>query len=148
MKRQTAFLLTLVILAGLLPALPALAQEALIESLCLVTEVGRVNDGTFNQSGYEGMLAAARDFDLTSTCIETTGQVDYTSNIQTCIDAGYDAIITPGFLIADATLAAAQANPEVWFIGVDHFYVDAPANLVGLQFREDEAGFMAGRWPG
>ena len=148
MNRNVAFLLTLALLASLLPTLPALAQDPLIESVCLVTDVGRVNDGTFNQSGYEGMLAAAEAFDLTSTFIETTSQVDYTSNIQTCIDAGYDAIITMGFLIADATLAAAQANPAVYFIGVDHFYVEAPANLVGLQFREDQAGFMAGALAG
>ena len=148
MNRKVALLLTLVLLAGLMPALPTLAQDPLIESVCLVTDVGRVNDGTFNQFAYKGMVDAVEDFDLDSTYIETTGQVDYATNIQTCVDSGYGAIITVGFLITDATLAAAQANPEVYFIGVDHFYMDAPPNLVGVQFREDQSGFMAGALAG
>jgi basic membrane lipoprotein Med (substrate-binding protein (PBP1-ABC) superfamily) len=131
-----------------MPALPAVAQDPLIESVCLVTDVGRVNDGTFNQFAYKGMVDAVEDFDLDSTYIETTNQVDYATNIQTCVDSGYDAIITVGFLIFDTTLAAAQANPDVYFIGVDHFYGDAPANLVGVQFREDQSGFMAGALAG
>ncbi len=148
MNRKVALLLTLVLLVGLMPALPTLAQDPLIESVCLVTDVGRVNDGTFNQFAYKGMVDAVEDFDLDSTYIETTGQVDYATNIQTCVDSGYGAIITVGFLIQDTTLAAAQANPEVYFIGVDHFYGDAPPNLVGVQFREDQSGFMAGALAG
>ncbi len=148
MNRKVALLLTLVLLVGLMPALPTLAQDPLIESVCLVTDVGRVNDGTFNQFAYKGMVDAVEDFDLDSTYIETTGQVDYATNIQTCVDSGYGAIITVGFLITDATLAAAQANPEVYFIGVDHFYMDAPSNLVGVLFREDQSGFMAGALAG
>ena len=148
MNSPLTALTLLILLAALLTALPVAAGDPLIESVCLVTDVGRVDDGTFNQGGYEGMLAAAEDFGLATSFIETTSQVDYENNLQTCIDAGHDAIITMGFLIADATLAAAQANPEVYFIGVDHFYSEAPANLVGLQFREDQAGFLAGALAG
>ncbi len=142
------FRLTLTMFAIMLFGLPAQAQDALIESVCLITDFGRVDDGTFNQGGYEGMLAAAEEFGLETSFIESANQVDYDNNLQTCIDAGHDAIITMGFLIADATLAAAQANPDVYFIGVDHFYNEAPANLVGLQFREDQAGFLAGALAG
>ena len=148
MARNMAQTLKMATLMALLMAGPAFAREPLIDSVCLVTDVGRVDDGTFNQGGYEGMLAAAADFGLETAFIETTSQVDYESNLQTCIDAGHDAIITMGFLIADATLAKAQANPDVYFIGVDHFYSAAPANLVGLQFREDQAGFLAGALAG
>ncbi|MCY4527020.1 MAG: BMP family ABC transporter substrate-binding protein, partial [Anaerolineaceae bacterium] len=148
MNRKVLLLLTLVLLASMSLALPALAQDPLIESVCLITDVGRVNDGTFNQFAYKGMTDAVDDFDLDSTYIETTSQVDYATNIQTCIDSGYGALITVGFLMTDATLAAAQANPEVYFIGVDHFYADAPANLVGVLFREDQSGFMAGALAG
>lgn len=115
-----------------------------VESVCLVTDVGRVNDGTFNQYAYEGMLRAAEEFGLENTFIETQAQTDYSTNIGTCIDEGYDVIVTVGFLIGDATLAAAQENPEVSFIGVDQFFPEAPDNLVGIQFREDQGGFLAG----
>lgn len=142
MKRITFFVL--IGLLALLAAPLALAQEPLIESVCLVTDVGKVNDGTFNQFAYDGMVAAVEDFDLDSTYIETIAPTDYANNIQTCIDSGYDAIITVGFLLQDGTLAAAEANPNVYFIGIDQGYENPPANLVGVQFREDQAGFLAG----
>jgi basic membrane protein A len=145
MRVRIAGLLGLVALLGAAFVAPAAAQDALIESVCLVTDVGRVNDGTFNQYAYEGMLAAAEDFDLEVTFIETQAQTDYEANLATCIDEGYDAVITVGFLIADATLAAAEANPDVFFIGVDQFVPEgSPENYVGVQFREDEAGFLVG----
>jgi basic membrane lipoprotein Med (substrate-binding protein (PBP1-ABC) superfamily) len=115
-----------------------------IKSVCLVTDVGRVNDGTFNQFAYEGMVNAADDFGLENTFIETQAQTDYDTNINTCVSEGFDVIVTVGFLIADATLKAAQGNPDVYFIGVDQFFTDHPKNLVGIQYREDQGGFLAG----
>ena len=115
-----------------------------IETVCLVTDLGRVNDGTFNQSAHEGAEAAADTYDLEYDFIETQAETDYEANIQTCVDEGYEAIITVGFLIADATYAAAEANPDVYFLGVDQFVADGPANYVGIQFREDQSGFMTG----
>jgi basic membrane lipoprotein Med (substrate-binding protein (PBP1-ABC) superfamily) len=112
--------------------------------VCLVTDVGRVNDGTFNQFAYEGMVRGVVEFGLDSTFIETQAQTDYDANINSCVSEGFDIIVTVGFLIADATLAAATANPDVYFIGVDQFFVDHPSNLVGIQYREDQGGFLAG----
>lgn len=123
---------------------PVAAQEPLIEDVCLVTDVGDIDDGTFNQFAYEGLLAAEEDFDLDTTYIVTEDPVDYANNIQTCLDSGYDAIVSVGFLMTDATLLAAQENPEVYFIGIDQGYENPPENLVGVQFREDQAGFLAG----
>ncbi|MDZ4765653.1 MAG: BMP family ABC transporter substrate-binding protein [Chloroflexota bacterium] len=122
-----------------------LAQEPLIESVCLVTDFGGIDDGGFNQYANEGMIAAGEDFGLDTTAIETQAQTDYENNINTCLDEGYDTIITVGFLITDATLAAAEANPDTYFIGVDQFIPEgSPENFVGVQFREDQAGFLAG----
>jgi len=113
-------------------------------TVCLVTDVGRVNDGTFNQFAYEGMTGAADDLGFTTTFIETQAQTDYATNINTCVGEGYDVIVTVGFLIGDATLAAATENPDVLFIGVDQFFIGHPSNLVGIQYREDQGGFLAG----
>jgi len=115
-----------------------------IESVCLVTDVGKVNDGTFNQFAYEGMQKAAADFGLKNTYIETQAQTDYANNINTCVTEGYQAIVTVGFLIADATQAAAAANPNIYFMGVDEGFSTPLPNLVGIQFREDQAGFLVG----
>ena len=116
-----------------------------IETVCLVTDLGRVNDGTFNQSAHEGAVwRRLMMYDLEYDFIETQAETDYEANIQTCIDEGYEAIVTVGFLIADATYAAAEANPDVYFLGVDQFVIDGPSNYVGIQFREDQSGFMTG----
>ncbi len=144
-KRNLSLLTVLALAAlSLFPVLTAAAQDALIESVCLVTDVGRVNDGTFNQFAYEGMVRAADDFDLESTFIETQAPTDYETNINTCVDEGFDAIITVGFLLTDATAAAAAANSDVYFIGIDQFHAEPTANLVGVLFREDQSGFLAG----
>jgi basic membrane lipoprotein Med (substrate-binding protein (PBP1-ABC) superfamily) len=89
-------------------------------------------------------VAAEEDFDLETTYIVSTASTDYANNIQTCLDSEYDAVITVGFLMTDDTLAAAEANPEVYFIGIDQGYEAAPENLVGVQYREDQSGFLAG----
>lgn len=115
-----------------------------VESVCLVTDVGKINDGTFNQYAYDGMLRAADEYDLDTTYIETTAQTDYQANIDTCVGEGNDVIITVGFLIGDATHASAAANPDITFIGVDQFFAEPLPNLVGIQFREDQAGYLVG----
>lgn len=141
LKKSVILLVLLALVVGIAPA--ALAQDG-IESVCLVTDLGRVNDGTFNQFAHEGAEAAAEDFDLDYDFIETEAETDYADNIQTCIDEGFDVVVTVGFLINDATSAAAEANPDVYFIGVDQFVMDGPENFVGVQFREDQAGFLVG----
>ena len=112
----------------------------------LVTDLGKVNDGTFNEFAHKGVLAAQTEFGFEYKFIETTAQADYEKNIQTFVDEKFNVIVTVGFLIADATKAAAAANPDITFIGVDQFYVpgEVTDNLLGLQFREDQAGFLAG----
>lgn len=141
-RRLFSIVAGLALVGGIVPVVSA--QESLIENVCLVTDLGRINDGGFNQSAYNGMEAAAADLGLDSNFIETQAQTDYDANIQSCLDEGYDAIITVGFLIADGTYAAALANPDTYFIGVDQFVANPLPNYVGLQFREDQGGFLAG----
>jgi basic membrane protein A and related proteins len=115
-----------------------------ITSVCLITDVGKVNDGTFNQFAYDGMVRAVEEFGLESTFIETQAQTDYENNINTCLGEGYQAIVTVGFAFADTVLVIAPEHPDVLFIGVDQTIENAPPNVVGIQFREDQAGFLVG----
>ncbi len=141
MKKLVLILSLVALMLGLVPL--AAAQDG-VETLCLVTDIGRINDGTFNQSAHDGAVAVSDEYDLEYNFIETQAETDYEANIQTCIDEGFEVIVTVGFLIADATYAAAEANPEVYFLGVDQFLMDGPTNYVGIQFREDQSGFMTG----
>jgi basic membrane protein A and related proteins len=110
----------------------------------LVTDIGRIDDGTFNQFAYEGMTAAEECFGFETSYIETVSEADYATNIATSLSDDPDVLITNGFLIATDTLAAAEANADVNFIGIDQFQEEFPANYVGVLFREDQGGFLAG----
>ncbi len=124
------------------------AAEPLAEfKVGLVTDVGRINDRSFNQSAWEGVLLGAEQLGLPEDnvkYIETVDSKDYADNIQQFIDAGFDVIVTVGFALGDATVEAAKANPDVYFIGVDQFQAEALPNVAGLIFHEDQAGFLAG----
>ena len=113
----------------------------------LVTDVGRVNDRSFNQSAWEGVVEAAEVLGLAEDdikYIETQDAKDYADNMQQFIDAGYNVIVSVGFALGDATTTAAKENPDVFFIGVDQFQGEAMPNLAGLIFNEDHSGYLAG----
>ena len=117
-------------------------------SVGLVTDIGTVDDGTFNQFAYDGMQAAADCFGIETNFIETSSEADYANNMNTILGSDPNAVVTVGFLLADATLAAAQENPDVHFIGVDQFQQEYPDNYVGILFREDQGGYLAGAMAG
>ncbi|MGQ9527543.1 BMP family lipoprotein [Chloroflexus sp.] len=129
---------------------PFRPADVKLPKIALVTDLGKVNDGTFNEFAHLGALRAAQEFGLEYKYIETQAQADYEKNIQTFVDEGFDVIVTVGFLIADATKKFAAEHPDIIFIGVDQFYEPGTVtdNLVGLQFREDQAGFLAGALAG
>jgi basic membrane protein A len=110
----------------------------------LVTDTGKVDDKSFNQSAWEGALEGATEGGGYAKYIETVDPKDYATNIDQFIQGGYDVIVTVGFLMAEASVAAAQANPDVKFIGVDQFQGEEIPNLTGLVFAEDKAGYAAG----
>ncbi len=112
--------------------------------VALVTDVGRIDDGSFNQSAWEGVLRAEEEFGAEVDFIETENSTDYASNIAEFAEDGYDIIVTVGFALGEATIEAAAAYPDVYFIGVDQFQVEPVDNVVGLVFEEDKAGFLAG----
>ena len=134
----------------ILIALPACRPKALDctskEAFCvgLVTDIGKVNDKSFNQSAWEGVQEAADQLGATVNYIETVDRKDQAKNIAVFGDAGYDVIVTTGSDLQDATIAAAKAYPKTKFIGVDQYQTEAAQNIAGLTFPEDQAGFLVG----
>jgi basic membrane protein A len=116
------------------------------ENLCvgLVTDTGKVDDKSFNQSAWEGAKQAASDLGAFSKYIESTDPKDFASNIDQFVQKKYDVIVTVGFLMGEAATNAATANPGTQFIGVDQFQAATLPNLTGLIFDEDKAGYAAG----
>ena len=133
------------------PTKPAAATCDKALKVGLVTDVGRVNDKGFNQSAYEGMLAAKA---AAPTCfevdyIETTSQSDYAKNIGEFADNGYDVVIGVGFLLGDAMGDAAKAYQNAKFISIDGVPGKGHdeswmTNGESLFYAEDQAGYLAG----
>lgn len=137
-----ALLVLPLVITGCGPA----AEEAF--RIGLVTDVGRINDRSFNQSAWEGVIAAAEELGLEEGVdykyIETKDAKDYQDNIRTFTEEGYSVIVTVGFALGDATIEMAKQNPNIKFIGVDQFQAETLDNVVGLIFHEDYSGYLAG----
>lgn len=116
------------------------------EVFCIgvVTDTGKVDDKSFNQSAWEGAQMAAAEIGGFAKYIETTDPKDYQNNMNQFIQKGYDAIVTVGFLMSEATVESAKANSGVDFVGVDQFQSEVIPNLAGLVFNEDKAGYAIG----
>ena len=157
MYKKLYLILAFVMVAALLlpacaPAAPNCADEDVF-CVGLVTDVGKIDDKSFNQSTWEGVQLAKEEGVADQVqYIETTDAKDYDKNLATFADENYDVIVTVGFAMGEATVAAAQKYPDVDFIGVDQFQAwefdgdDSTniANVAGLNFPEDNAGFLVG----
>lgn len=133
------------------PAAPAAAPTsdadcAKEEVFCigLVTDVGEVDDKSFNQASWEGVEAAAAELGAYAQYVETKDAKDYADNIALFGDKGYDVVVTVGFALGTATIEAAATHPNVKFIGVDQFQGAETPGVAGLIFDEAKSGFLAG----
>lgn len=109
----------------------------------LITDVGGVNDGSFNQSAWEGLQTAMADMGVEANYLESSTDADYAPNIETFVDEDYDLIISVGYMLADATRAAAEANPDTHFAIIDDATIDLD-NVTCLMFRQEQASYLVG----
>lgn len=121
----------------------AAAKDTSDLKIGLVTDVGGVNDGSFNQTAWEGMERAGKDFGVTVNYLESSTDADYAPNLETFADEEYDMIISIGYMLADATRNAAEQNPDIKFAIVDDATIDLP-NVTCLMFRAEQASYLAG----
>ena len=113
-------------------------------SVGLVTDVGGVNDGSFNQSAWEGLQRAGKDLGIEVNYLESKGDADYTPNIEAFMDEDYDLIICVGYMLADATRAAAEANPDQQFGIIDDSSCSDLPNVTCLMFKQEQASYLVG----
>jgi len=119
---------------------------------CMVTDTGGIDDKSFNQSSWEGMKAAAatNPSKIQVTYLPSTTSADYATNISAFVGRKCGIIVTVGFLMADATEAAAKANPHQKFAIVDCSYASEclsgtkEKNIDQLVFDTVEDGFLGG----
>lgn len=111
---------------------------------CEVTDTGGVDDNSFNENAFSGLQEAADEVGFEPVVLESQSDADFEPNINALLEEGCDLIVTVGFLLGDATEAAAQANPDTNFAIVDYAYETEYENLLGLTYATDQAAFLAG----
>lgn len=110
----------------------------------MVTDVGGLGDKSFNDLSWAGLEKAKSDLGADTKVLESKQIADYESNLTQLAGAGYSPIFAVGFLMTDAVTKIAGTTPGTNFGGIDIFFENPPKNVVGLNFKEQEAGYLAG----
>src|SRR5699024_2383530 len=116
-----------------------------------VTDEGGVNDQSFNQGVWEGLQKSIDELGIKADYIESKDTKDYTPNLETFADQDKNIIIGAGYKMGGAIAEAAAMYPEINYAIVDvdvtagpDGKVEAPSNLLGIMFREQEPSFLVG----
>ncbi len=111
----------------------------------MVTDVGGVNDQSFNQFSWAGLQALAEeDPSFEVAYLESKTDADYQTNINTFIDEDYDLIICVGYMLADATREAALDNPDQKFAIIDDATNADLENVACLTFAQEQCSYLVG----
>lgn len=130
----------LVLGVAVLSVAPAAAQDEI--KICQVTDLGGVDDKSFNETAWNGILLAQTELGIKGIVLESKTDADYMVNIDQLIDDGCDLIVTVGFMLQEATTTAATDNPDAKFSIIDSSV--GMDNVVDQVFQTDEAAFLAG----
>jgi basic membrane protein A len=118
----------------------------------MVTDSGTIDDKSFNQGTWEGVLKAVADLGVKEKYLKPAGttEADYSKEIGNLYDAGYKFILAPGFKFETAIFKAQDKYQDAKFVIIDggphsgdYNYVVKP-NTVSVYFAEHESGFLAG----
>ena len=146
------------------PSAPASAGAGADLKIGVVTDVGTVNDKNFNEYTYVGAQQGAAAVGAAEPpVVVPTSDADFAPLIQAYVDQEFDVIVATGFNLEGVTAAAAKANPNIWFIGVDHApcinaagdvdptFADCSGDIatllpkyIAVNYAEDQAGYLAG----
>jgi basic membrane protein A len=117
----------------------------------LVTDIGGLNDRSFNTLANQGLEQAKSELGVTGRVLTSKSNADYVPNLSSLAQQKYDLVVGVGFLMADAMGTVAKKFPDTKFAIID---VDAtglkgkPTNVEGLLFKEGESGYLAGTLAG
>jgi basic membrane protein A and related proteins len=109
----------------------------------MVTDTGGINDRSFNSSSWQG-VQEAESANIAGKYLQSTTESDYVPNINAFIGQKCGIIVTVGFLMGDATQAAAKAHPSQKFAIVDFNYTPPLPNVDALLFNTVQDGFLGG----
>ena len=116
--------------------------------IAMVTDVGQLKDGSFNQFTWNGVKKYASDNGKSYKYYQPGNAQNATDEdrikaMRDACDAGAEVLVTPGFLQETALKTVAPEYPDVQFIFVDGWDMGLD-NLVGVSYQEEQAGYFAG----
>jgi basic membrane protein A len=136
----TALALTIVVASGF-------ARGAATIKMALVTDIGGLNDKSFNQAANAGRLKVQSKLKVDTRVFITQSATDRIPNLQTAAQQGYGIVFATGFFMGDPLDKVAPKFPNTKFAGIDVSVASIPSkapNVRGIQFKEQEAGYLAG----
>lgn len=110
---------------------------------CMVSDEGGFDDRSFNQLSHEGLEMAVEELGVSTAEAQSSSPDDFGPNLNAMVEQGCNLIIPVGFMLADATQAVADENPDTHFAIVDVDYLEAD-NLLQLNYDTAQAAFLAG----
>jgi basic membrane protein A len=134
-------------LAALTAAAAGSAATSKPFSMAIVTDIGSIQDRSFNQLANEGRIAIGKQLDIPTRVYETHSEAERIPNALAAGKAGYPLIFEVGFLNYTALNAAAPKFPNAQFAGIDIGYgllKNKPKNATGVVFAEQEGGYLVG----
>lgn len=150
MKKVISLAMTVLMVLGLCSF--AMAEEGTYE-LALITDLGTIDDKSFNQGSWEGLVQYAEENGISHKYYQPVAQSndDYLDSIQLAIEGGAKIVVTPGFLFEEPIFIAQEMYPDVSFILVDgephnedYSVFRTDSNTVGVLYKEEQSGFLSG----
>ncbi len=115
--------------------------------MAIVTDIGKLNDRSFNQLANEGRKAVGKELGIQTRVYETTSEAQRVPNFLAAARAGYNLIFGVGFLNYSALNTVASRFPDIQFVGIDEAYAlfdKKPKNAAGQVSAEQEGGYLVG----
>lgn len=114
--------------------------------IAMITDLGSIDDKSFNQGTWEGIVAYAEENDITHKYYKPTEQSTdaYLAAIQLAVEGGAKIVVTPGYLFEEPVTLAQDLYPKVNFILVDGYPTVTNDNTVGIKYAEEQSGYLAG----
>jgi basic membrane protein A and related proteins len=149
-----ALIVALVAALGLTAGSGTASSHQTTFQAALVSDVGRFNDKSFNQSQLQGLLRAKAQLKIKALPLQSNSDADYIPNLTTAVRRGSNAVVCAGFLMADACAKIVSRSKNVQFAITDYPVQIAPfanakgkilyPNVTGLTYASQESGCLVG----
>jgi len=153
MKKAITVLFALAAAALAITGCSKKAEQKKALKVGMVTDSGTIDDKSFNQGTWEGILRAQKDMGIDAKYLKPAGttEADYLKEIGNLADAGYQMVICPGFKFETALFIAQDKYPNVKFVlldgtphNADYSQNKVGTNTVAVSWEEQQSGFVAG----